>query len=279
MAALCLVTAKEKAQPVHEVPRLYWEDKVMIAGQNYKPEQDFALLLVGPPLSGKTTVAMQLPDPCILSTDRKLRNAVSRIKPGAKWWYEYVEMTPGPGPTAWERFVAQTKKAATEPDVKSIIWDNLTDLGAILMEHILFKDPPKLQVGGEKVPEKQHWQPFRDLMRKAIAVMRSSGKLFCVCAHEMVDSDDMSGSLLYRPLIGGQLKDNVGGYFTDVWRCETKLNAQGGVTYYVRTQPMPRMALGNTLGLPKEFEFTQEDFLKRLSEVQHAGGPTPAGPK
>lgn len=234
---------------------------------------NFALLLIGAPLSGKTNLAMQFPDPYFFDADDKLANAVSRHK-GKRFWYDNglrddkdVAVL---GPKRWARATECIKTACLDPKVGTIVLDSATSLSDFLMDHILqFPSTAKvpLTVGGEKVMDQSMWGPFRDLWRRLIMMCRSSGKLVILIMHEKFEKDEASGSMIYTPCISGQLQSNIAGYFTDVWRAENKpgqLNGKPIVSYYVRTQPSARMALGNSLGLPAEFTFTFEDFKKQL---------------
>lgn len=234
---------------------------------DYSPSNDFGLLLVGPPLSGKTTVAMQFPDPYIISTDHKIKNAVSRLPNGKLWWFDYVDVDDTGAVLSpdkhWTRATDLLKKAMSDPRIRTIIWDNLSDLSTMLQTHIISasNSSKQLSVAGEKVMEMSQWQPFKLLMQRSIALARSSGKIFIVCCHEAIDKDEVTGTLTYRPLVPGQLRDQLGGFFTDVWRTEVETTPGKPPKYFVRTSPTPRMALGNSVvGLPQEFAFEWSTF-------------------
>lgn len=237
---------------------------------DYVPQNDFGLLLVGPPLSGKTTVAMQFPDVYVISTDHKLKNAIQRLPAGKKWWYDYVDVDDFgrsvPYHEQWARATTLLKNACVDPQIRTIVWDNLTDLSGMLQAHIIANGGSKLVVGGEKVMEQTHWQPFKLLLQRSIALARGSGKVFIVCCHEVIDKDEISGMMVYRPLVPGQLRDHLGGFFTDVWRCETDVVPGKPIRYFVRTVPTPRMSLGRSVaGLPDEFVFDWDTFSKLLN--------------
>jgi hypothetical protein len=240
---------------------------------DYKPSNDFGLLLIGPPLSGKTTVAMQFPRPYIISTDHKIKNAVERIPKGQPWYYDYVDIDDTGKPVdpinQWTRATDLLKKGCADPNVQTVIWDNLSDLSGILQTHIIANGGTKLTVGGEKVFEQQHWQPFKLLMQRSIAYARGSSKMFIVCCHESIERDEVTGMLIYQPLIPGQLKGQLGGFFTDVWRTEVEVVPNKPPRYYVRTVPTPRMSLGHSIaGLPPEFVFDWPTFSRLMSGSQ-----------
>src|SRR2546421_7498018 len=95
----------------------------------YKMEQDFALLLIGPPLSGKTVVALQFPDPYIISTDHKIGNALKFLPPGKKWWYSYTDIDEAGKVVEftdrYSRLCDLVVKATASPEPKTIILDNI----------------------------------------------------------------------------------------------------------------------------------------------------------
>jgi len=234
----------------------------MLASTSFTPSKEFALLLIGPPLSGKTNVAMSFPTPYFFSTDRKLGNAVVRHNNKA-FFYDYPCAEPD---KRWDTMCAALKLAMVDPKIETIVVDNLTDVTQFLIDHIIAHGGTKLTVGGEKVMEMNHWQPFKLLMTKLITTLKSCGKMIVVCAHETIDKDEVTGMLSYTPNIPGALRTTLGAYFTDVWHCETELVGKE-CKYIVRTMPTPRMALGNSLGLPQTFSFTWEEFNKQLKHI------------
>lgn len=237
----------------------------------FTQKRDFALLLIGPPLSGKTNVAMCFDSPYFLDCDMKLGNAVSRSK-NKPFFYDTIDVDTEtnasvPDEKRWERLTTLCKTNCLKPEVKTIVIDSLTKVSQYLIDHILATSGSKLSVGGVKVPEQQHWQPYKLLLTRFISALRGTGKLVIFVCHEIVDKDEITGQLVYRPLLSGQLRDSIGAYFTDVWRCETE---QIGTTtrYYVRTTPTARMALGTSLNLPSTFNFTWEEFQKAVNNSQ-----------
>lgn len=239
----------------------------MLSHLDFKAKPSFALLLQGPPLSGKTNVAMQFPRPYFLDADDKLLNAVMLNK-GKEFYYDCPlrhvlnGVTTGVFPERrWQYSIDCIKAACASPDIDTVVIDSITSLGTILMQHILqFPSTAKvaLTVGGEKVMDMSMWGPYRDLWTRLIMFVRGSGKMAVFCAHEVTDKDEITGAMSYRPSFQGQLKDTGAGLFTDVWCTETKQIMQDGkpaTEYLIRTQPTSMRALGNSLKLPATFKF------------------------
>lgn len=265
----------------------------MLSSNQFSLNTSIAVLLLGPPLSGKTNVAFQFPDPYFLDCDDKLTNAVARNS-GKKFWYDCPlrklnkegQFVGVEDILRWEEAVARLKEAGSSPEVKTIVIDSVTSLNAMIFQHILrFPSTAKvpLQVGGIKVMDQSMWGPYRDLWTRLIMGLRGTGKIVVCIAHDTVDKDEITGTLSYRPSWAGQLKDTGAGLFTDVWHCEsrnvpdTTKSGHMKTEYFVRTHPTPMMALGNSLGLPREFSFTWEKFKSYLDAFQSKQQGTQVG--
>lgn len=250
----------------------------MKSGSTYVPLNDFSLLLIGPPLTGKTNVALQFPDPWIFSTDRKVQNAVGRVKP-AKWWFTYSDETDDGQvvhpDNQWLHLTENAKQAAVNPEVKTLVFDHGTDMAQILLRHVIRETSGKAVGEASVKPEIQHYNPFADLFRRFISTMKRSKKFVILVIHEMIEKDEGTGTMVYRPLIPGQLRDNLGGLFTNVWRTEIVAGPTGAPQYIVRAQPTPRNALGNSLNLPPTFTFSWPLIEKAL---QSTTATSPASP-
>ena len=240
----------------------------MQPSSGYNPALAFALLLVGPPLTGKTNAAFTFPKPYVFDADDKMQNAIQR-NPGKQFWYDraYVDEKGlvVPANQRWNHAIKCLDTAMKSPDVETIIIDSLTQMNIFLVDHILATGASKLVVAGEKVMDLQCWQPFQILMTRLIMTLKSSGKLVVMTCHEETEKDDVTGMYKTNPLIQGALKHKLAGMFTDVWHTETKAEFKDGKSitkYFVRTQPTARMAFGSSLGLPAEFTLTWEELEK-----------------
>lgn len=237
--------------------------------ENFTAAQTFGLLLVGPPKSGKTNVAMCFPDPYVLDCDMNLQSAVQR-HPGKKFFYDCPDLDEAgkelPREKKWLRLVELTKANMLSPLTKANVVDSLSKVSEYLCDYLVDKGATgkDLSIGGEKMMTLQLWYPYKVLFTRYIAMLRSCGKPLVMCAHEKIDKDEVSGTLMYRPNVSGGLVDNIGMYFTDVWRCEVdKIGNE--YKYYVRTMPIPRVqSLGNSLGLPETFVMTPDELKKHL---------------
>lgn len=245
----------------------------MKTSDNFTADEIESVLLVGPPGSGKTNVAMGFPDPYFISTDHKISNAVRRY-PGKKFFYDWADERDGkqlePG-LRWGRIGELIIEAGKSPDVKTIVLDNLTDVGDWLQEYLLTQNAlskgGRPKVAGMSIMEQGDWQPYYVLMTRMITAIKSFKKRVVVCAHEAVDKDEVSGTLTYYPLIGGKLRNTLSSMFNNVWQCSVSQTGPDTHRYFVKTKPTPRMMLINSFGLPAEFEFSWDELAKKMGNT------------
>ena len=245
---------------------------------NLNPNGGFALFLLGAPKTGKTTCAMSFPTPYFLDCEGNLQAAARRY-PGKKFFYDRVDIDETGKEIderfRWDRAMKLLLDAAKDPRIETIVVDTLNRLSEWLCIKLVL-DPQQatkpLVIGGTACMTQSHWFPFSTMLRKFIGALRSiPNKLIVVNCHEKIEKDEVLGTLLYKPAIGGQNADTIAGMFTDVWRCESQVcqptkDNPNGVRYIVRTVPTPRMQLGNSFNLPAEFAFTWEEFSKKMGE-------------
>jgi DNA polymerase III delta prime subunit len=235
---------------------------------SFVPNSAFALLLQGPPGSGKTTTALNWPGAYILDCDQNLDGPVEWHKKHTPNWPGFVGFDTvesgdtGFGPTGryaaqpqnWLRVIELTKVALREPTVKTLVVDSLTKFTDYLCDFIIFgkpstEDKNKMTIGD--------WIPFKTLMARYVAMCRSAHKTVIFCCHEKALADEVTDVVGYVPNIPGQLAGNLGSYFTDVWRCETALDAKSGkYVNNIRTRKTPRLELKCSKELPDVFPFS-----------------------
>tara|TARA_R110000868_G_scaffold81743_1_gene231148 strand:+ start:1177 stop:1947 length:771 start_codon:yes stop_codon:yes gene_type:complete len=226
----------------------------------YEQDKSFALLLIAPPKSGKTVLGLSFPDPYVLDCDNNLAGALRyhnfNNKPFRFWFDDPNEV---PVEKRWAFCMEKLAEAVKDPDVKTIFVDGLALMGYYLEQHILANSNKgtggmaDLVIAGEKVMNMSQWGPFKNLMSKLVMGAKSSGKLFVMSCHEQAMTNDKDSVIAYVPLISGSLRNNIAGFFTDVWRCETS-NKATGPEYSVRFAPKSLMQIGNSLNI-KETSF------------------------
>jgi hypothetical protein len=239
---------------------------------DYRPNLSFGLLLKGPPKSGKTTLSLMFPNPYILDCDNNLGGAVRlfREKFGNK---EFRYDTPNVGedgkPTEpakrWPLAVEMLKAAAKDEWVKTLIVDTAGSLTTYLTDYIVAEKANSNDKEKDKMTIKD-WIPFRNMLTKFITTFRSCNKFFIMTAHEIVVQDEDSGGIIgIKPAIPSNLKDHLGGFFSDEWLCCAE-EQKGIITRYVKTVPEPKRSMGASLDLPPTFEFKWDAFAERMAK-------------
>jgi hypothetical protein len=223
---------------------------------DYVMSKSFALLLIGTPKAGKTAMSLCFPDPYILDCDNNLAGALryhNHEKNPFPYWFDDANEVQDPT-KRWTFCLNSIIEAVKHPEIKTIVVDGLSLLGYYLEKHILANSgkgngQDDLIIAGEKVMNMSQWNPFKNLMSQFVMACKSSGKLFVMTCHEHTEVNKTGSIVGYKPLISGSLRDNIAGYFSDVWRCETTTTPKGA-DYEVRFKPKSLMQIGNSLNIP-----------------------------
>jgi len=225
-------------------------------------ESYLALLLVGEPKTGKTSVELSFPDPYILNIDRNL-DGPRRRSVGKLFWADDpaydakdVELPPE---KRWNRAMELLKEAYAAPQVKTICIDSLTGLCDYLVDHIL-ADVKRTEGKTIDRPRIQDYYTVKDLLSKLAVFLRacSKKKHVVVAAHQKADKDEATGATRYSLNIPGQQAQNWGSYFTDVWA--TNNSTVGGKTKFeICTKPTGfHVSLGTSLPMPARVDITDK---------------------
>ena len=95
-------------------------------------------------------------------------------------------------------------------------------------------------------------------MTKYITMLRIGGKVVFVTVHQTADQNDLTKSWYYALAIPGQLKDTLGGLFTDVWGTSTTTVGEK-VSYLVNTRPTNlHVGLKTSFDLLPKFDVTDK---------------------
>lgn len=248
----------------------------MKTASSYKPSHGFGLLLQGPPKSGKTTTALQFPAPGIVDCDNNLAGPFrwlrhNRSKQFEDIRHDTVNVLPDgeecPSELRWTRMCEIINDILADNTRRTIILDSMSSIAVYLIEHIVANKPSSR----DKNMTISDWVPFRNMLAKLVDSLRATRRIVIFTAHEEVNKNDLDGSLLVTVNIPSKLAGNIGGFFSDVWRCESE-EVQGEVRFKIRAMPSPMVpSLGNSLGLPKEFYFNGDqlrDIIYRFDSLE-----------
>lgn len=248
----------------------------MKTSTDFHTDTSMALLLIGESGSGKTNLAFEFPDPYVIDWgDANLSSAVQR-HPSKQFLWDVVDKDdagkPVPPDQRWERGEKLLATACQSPQVQTIVDDCLSLMQVALCDHVISKGSAAqnvITIGGIKVMNQSLWEPFKSKLRSRIITAKASGKRYVMTCHVKVDKDEVTGTLVYTPLLSGKL--NLPSLFTDYWQTTYDPSADKkvyptGVRYFVRTVPNHRFPLKCSCGLPPDFEFTWEAFTKYQQE-------------
>ncbi len=213
------------------------------------PSRDLAVLVVGNPGTGKSRLGFAWANPGILDIDLNLESAL-RVSPGKKYKYsqpllevKLPEQSPAEdmeqhrwrcSSLLWTHAMKESKLLVTDPGTDCLFADGLTKLAEWGLDHCRWK----LQEAGINL-KKEYLAPYASfipLLSGYITTMRMSRKPIIFTVHQTVDQVDITKAWYYSLAIPGQLKDRLGGLFTDVWGTSTE-TVGDCVSYFINTRP------------------------------------------
>lgn len=226
-------------------------------------ESFLALLLVGEPKTGKTTIELAFPDPFILNVDKNL-DGPRRRAVGKKFWFDDPMLGPDgkelPPEKRWNRAMDLIKEAARAPEIKTITIDSLSGLCDYLVDHIL-AEVRKNEGKAIDRPRIQDYYSIKDLLTRLAVMLReiSKAKHVVIAAHQKADVDDATKGTRYSLNIPGQQAQNWGSYFTDVWATTATPAGSGKTKYEIRTKPTGfHVSLGTSLPMDPAIDVTDK---------------------
>lgn len=222
------------------------------------------LVLQGPAGAGKSTVACQFPRSWIVDVDVNLGGTLRFLKERKLQLpvgYDVLDHddkgTPVPLLQRYLRLAEVLKKVQMMDNVDTIVLDSGTTLADVLMAEVC-RQQGKSQPSDFK-DGRQFWGFFAPFCRNFFSVLAQMRKHIVLTAHEKTEKLE-SGAVVYPIKVAwpGQVGQNIGAFFTNVWRCEVQILPSGQSNTYkwnIRTMPESKYELKNTLGLPALFEF------------------------
>lgn len=223
------------------------------------------LILQGSSGSGKTTVACQFPGAYVIDIDvnlggtlRFLKEAKLPLPIGFDVLDHDEKGAVVPLKQQFLRLQALVTDAIKDDRVQTIIFDSATTLADVLIGEVC------RQQGKNAVTDwkdgRQFWGFFAPFCRNFFAFLSQVRKHIVLIAHEKTQLTE-TGAVVYPIKVAwpGQVGQNIGAFFTNVWRTEVQILPAGvnqnNYKWLIRTMPEPKYELKNTLGLPATFEF------------------------
>lgn len=232
-----------------------------------KPPQPKAILLIGPPGSTKTTLALQFPDLLLIDCDSNLdgpenflrhglpKQKVTAPLPTLSYAIEDVNYTDdGKEVKPEERFdrLLDILKLAKTSTYKTVCVDGLTMIGEYIKFRIYKEQNRAMSM------ETRDWDKYKAYMwTLVVRMLKNLGRDTILTCHETIltrvnkDNHMIEEVIGYRPTVQGGIADYFSGFFTDSWRLSTSV-APGGLLEVLmetcKTVKSPHCK--NSIGLP-----------------------------
>lgn len=242
----------------------------------FDPTTNLGILLQGPPGTGKTTLAAQFPNPHIIDCDNNLGGPARWLKINRpaqlpNVWYETVNITPDGKEVAprdrYTRFKDLTKAAVAHGIAIGKPYTIIQDSATYISDYI--QDDIRRQNGLKETEFRvQDWGSYLWAWKNLITQMRSIPNCtYILTAHERAEKDEVEGLIKYFVALPGQIRDVIGGLFSDIWHCEVE-ESQGKHKNVIRCMPNARLILKRSVPtMPANFTATWEEVSKHLGLI------------
>lgn len=251
----------------------------MKSSVTFQPTKHIAILCVGNPGTGKTRLMFGFPAPGIIDCDLNLNSAV-RVAGNKQFWFAQPSILADDAEVAfvnkciptsplqlkigdevpldrrWLVVEKEVKAMLLNPEIKTICIDGLTVLSRWLLEYC----EAELIRAGINIKKEYlaKFQNFITIMTKFITMLRIGGKYVFVTVHQTADQNDLTKAWYYSLAIPGQLKDTLGGLFTDVWGTSTAIIGDD-VKYFINTRPTNlHVALKTSFDMLPKYDITNK---------------------
>lgn len=249
---------------------------------DYKPAMNHAILNLGYPGTGKSTLAIKFPKPYILDCDQNLDGPIQHwIRAGdpADFKFDCPLYDKDGNLLAPEKRYARAnellKEAAADPEVETIIIDSFTAFVDMALAEVRRQMKRKLADGVTVFIDEnlqiQDWGAFKFLMKNVIVQLRTTGKLTIVNGHVRTDTNEIDKIVRYYLNCPGSTAEEIASYFTEVWVNEIIVTpTAGGVKkeYTIRTYPAidreAPLGLKSGFGLPNRMTADYKKILELM---------------
>lgn len=240
----------------------------------YSQNDLIRLILQGPSGAGKTTLACQFPKPYIIDIDVNLGGSLRFLKErklALPVGFDVLDKDEQGAAVSqknqYSRLAKLLNEAQLNPNVETIVLDSATNLSSVMIYEVC-RQQGKNEISDFK-DGRQFWGFFAVLGKHFMATLASMRKHIVLIAHEKTQTT-ADGAVVYPIKIAwpGQVGQNLGLFFTNVWRAEVKIVPKGlgnnDYKWQLRTMPDEKFELKNSLGLPPIFEFNWDTIAQKL---------------
>lgn len=237
--------------------------------QSPKPASPLKILLIGPPGSHKTSLAMEFPGVHFFDCDRLLdgpERFLRTIRPDLSYTYDNIRRDDKGEEQqvdkCYQRLLDKISLVRTSPEhkgTKVTVTDSLSQVNEFIIRHVL---KGKGRVDGDM--EARDWGPFKSAAYNLlVGRLEETGKTVICTAHEIkLTSPGKNISEVtiigYEPFFQGKVGDTLGAFFSDVWRMEVVQGMGQSYKTILQTVRTPKCEhLKNSLNMPAEIDVSK----------------------
>ncbi len=191
------------------------------------------LLLIGQPGSGKTSLAMHFPQPCIIDLDDNIQPA-ARFTGRKDFFYTTISRDDSGKPVEvnqrYNRFEKELIAIAADDKVKTIVIDSLSNL----VDLLCWKTKTMGGIAADAQMRIQDWGTFQVLLRNLIVQLKQTGKHIIMTAHVEVEKDDSDNAFKKFIAVPGKSRYTLAGVFSEVWQLYATTEGFGAAQKSVR---------------------------------------------
>ena len=208
-----------------------------------------SILLLGPPGTGKTILCAQLfPKSFIIEADNNLRGPVNFMKAhnlpltaqaGVPHIDKDGKVVPRQG--RFKAYAAMGNAALADPNIDTVVNDSLTTISDYVMDEVRVQQGRKIADGvtsfKDDAMQIQDWGCFSTIMKHIIISQKASGKRSVWIGHiDTREDEGIEGSKVLKKYVNcpGQLREQISGYFDEVWILGIEERVVAGKLQYVR---------------------------------------------
>ena len=169
--------------------------------------------------TGKTTFACSFPKPYVFDFDNGMLS-----QRGLDVDYDVYH-----GPAAYQKFESKLRELEGNCPYETLVLDSITTMQEYKMDMIM-------QANTKKTPTQYEWMVLITDLRDLFTRITKMDKHVIVVAHEMLVQDDMTGEIMFKPVIyGKKLPEQLPLWFDEVYRMFGSRDKEGKPEYTFST--------------------------------------------